>query len=328
MTEAEAGLTRRPSARGGALVRSVTAAGAGVLLYTSFPPRTLWWLAPIAFALWAATLHGRRTRVGLAHGLLFGLGLYVPLLPWVGSYVGAAPWLALATFESLFVGVAGAALARLSRARAAPLWAACVWVAAEAAAARLAFGGFPWGKAAYSQTDGPFLAIASLGGAPLVSFAVALTGFGTAELVRRLALGLPGRPGLPALLTLAPVVAIGVAQLLQPVPVVQRTVTVAAIQGNVPPARSGLQRAAPGRAGQPRPANREARAGRRRRARTASRPRPLAGERVGHRPVRQSRRRRADRCRRDCHRRADPCRYRAFHWAGAGDDEHLPRVGG
>lgn len=238
MTGVEAGRTRRPPVRGVALARSVAAAGAGVLLYASFPPRALWWLAPIAFALWAATLRGRRSRVGLAHGLLFGLGLYVPLLPWVGSYVGAAPWLALATVEALFVGVAGAALARLSRTRAAPLWAACVWVAAEAAMARVPFGGFPWGKVAYSQTDGPFLVLASLGGAPLVSFAVALTGFAAAELVRRLAAGSSGRPAVPALLALAPVVAIGIAPLLRPVPVAQRTATVAAIQGNVP--RLGL----------------------------------------------------------------------------------------
>ena len=36
------------------------------------------------------------------------------------------------------------------------------------------FGGFPWGVVGFSQTDGPLLAIAQLGGAPLLSFAVAL----------------------------------------------------------------------------------------------------------------------------------------------------------
>ena len=44
------------------------------------------------------------------------------------------------------------------------------------------FGGFPWGVVGFSQTDGPLLPLAQLGGAPLVSFAVALVGFSLAAL--------------------------------------------------------------------------------------------------------------------------------------------------
>jgi apolipoprotein N-acyltransferase len=44
------------------------------------------------------------------------------------------------------------------------------------------FGGFPWGAVGFSQTDGPLLAIAQLGGAPLLSFAVVLTGFSLAAI--------------------------------------------------------------------------------------------------------------------------------------------------
>ncbi|MGK5632987.1 apolipoprotein N-acyltransferase, partial [Streptomyces sp. URMC 123] len=36
------------------------AALAGVLLYLSFPPRPLWWLAPPALGLFALSLYGRR----------------------------------------------------------------------------------------------------------------------------------------------------------------------------------------------------------------------------------------------------------------------------
>jgi apolipoprotein N-acyltransferase len=49
-------------------------------------------------------------------------------------------------------------------------------VAAEALRGRFPLGGFPWGRLAFSQGDGPFTALAAYGGAPLVSFAVALTG--------------------------------------------------------------------------------------------------------------------------------------------------------
>ncbi len=44
------------------------------------------------------------------------------------------------------------------------------------------FGGFPWGVVGFSQTNGPLLAIAQLGGAPLLSFAVVLIGFSLAAI--------------------------------------------------------------------------------------------------------------------------------------------------
>ena len=56
-------------------------------------------------------------------------------------------------------------------------WFAALWVAAEWLKSTVPFGGFPWGVVAFSQTDGPLLPLAQLGGAPLVSFAVALIGF-------------------------------------------------------------------------------------------------------------------------------------------------------
>ena len=71
------------------------------------------------------------------------------------------------------------------------------------------------------------------------------------------------------------------------------SVTVAAVQGNVPRLGSGLQRATPSGAGQPRP--RDAAAGRRRAcgARPTTSIRDLARGLVGHRSTRQSRRRRS-----------------------------------
>src|SRR4051812_24065567 len=38
--------------------RLVGSAAAGGLLFLSFPPRPLWWVAPVAFALFAATVYG------------------------------------------------------------------------------------------------------------------------------------------------------------------------------------------------------------------------------------------------------------------------------
>jgi apolipoprotein N-acyltransferase len=224
------------------VARLVAAPTGGALMYLACAPRTLWWLAPIAFALLGAVLRGRRWRAGLGLGLLFGLAYFAPLLPWVGIYVGPVPWLALAVMEALFVGLGCALIAVASRLPAAPVWMAALWVATEAFTARFPFGGFSWGKVAFSQADGPFVRLAALGGTPLVSFAVVLTGFGLAALAHTAHWPPRGwRPGRVAVAcALAPVlVAVAVpAWLTGSAGPPLRTITVAAVQGNVP--RLGL----------------------------------------------------------------------------------------
>jgi apolipoprotein N-acyltransferase len=233
------------------IARLLAAPVGGFLCYLASAPHTRWWLAPVGMALLGAALWGRRRRAGLGLGFLFGLGYFLPLLPWVGIYVGPLPWLALATAEAVLLGVGCALISIVSACPGAPFWAAALWVATEAASSRVPFGGFPWGKLAFTQDDGPLLRIAALGGTPLVSFAVALTGFGLAELVRRAVLA--GRAGASARAAIrdravAPAAACAALPVLVAavVPswitgataVPARTVTVAAVQGNVP--RLGL----------------------------------------------------------------------------------------
>ncbi|RPF29377.1 apolipoprotein N-acyltransferase [Streptomyces sp. Ag109_G2-6] len=221
--------------RAAALVRPASAAFAGVLLYLSFPPRPLWWLAPFALALLAGCLHGRRARAGFGLGFLFGLGYLLPLLVWTSEGVGPVPWLALVTLESLLIGLAGLGIALVSRLPAAPVWSAAVWVAVEALRARAPFGGFSWGRLAYGQADGIFVPLAAVGGTPLLSFAVALCGFGlygAARIARRQ----PTRTAaaLAALTVAAPVGAALAARPLVSDAAEDGTAVAAVIQGNVP----------------------------------------------------------------------------------------------
>ena len=51
-----------------------------------------------------------------------------------------------------------------------------LWVAQEALRGRTPFGGFPWARLAFSQADAPTVGLAALGGAPLVTAAVAACG--------------------------------------------------------------------------------------------------------------------------------------------------------
>jgi apolipoprotein N-acyltransferase len=175
-----------PVSRVSRLVRLVPAAAAalsGVLLYVSFPPRTLWWLALPAFACFGWVLRGRSWKAALGLGYLFGLGFLLPLLVWTGVEVGPGPWLALVAAEAIFVALVGAGIAAVSKLPGRPLWAAALWIAGEAVRARVPFHGFPWGKIAFGQADGVFLPLAAVGGTPVLGFAVVLCGFGLYEAV-------------------------------------------------------------------------------------------------------------------------------------------------
>ncbi|MFB7032006.1 MULTISPECIES: apolipoprotein N-acyltransferase [unclassified Streptomyces] len=173
-----------PALRLRRFARPAAALLSGFVLYLSFPPRPLWWLAPPAFALLGWALRGRRLRAGFGLGYLAGLGFLLPLLVWTGEEVGPGPWLALAAVEALFVAAAGLGVAAVSRLPWWPFFAAGVWILAEGARARVPFGGFPWGKIAFGQADGVFLPLAAVGGTPLLGFAVALCGFGLYEAAR------------------------------------------------------------------------------------------------------------------------------------------------
>jgi apolipoprotein N-acyltransferase len=238
----------RPVSRGARLARRLAPAAAaalsGVLLYVSFPPRTLWWLAVPAFAVFGWVLRGRTWKAALGLGYLFGLGFLLPLLVWTGVEVGPGPWLALVVIEAVFVALVGVGVAAVSKLPGWPLWAAALWIAGEAARARAPFGGFPWGKIAFGQADGVFLPLAAVGGTPVLGFAVVLCGFGLCEIVRQ---ALEARrsgavrrgAAAVALLSLAlPVVGAFAARPLVSDTAEDGTATVAVIQGNVP--RAGL----------------------------------------------------------------------------------------
>jgi apolipoprotein N-acyltransferase len=152
------------------------AVAAGLVGWLAFPTPGVWPLAFVSVAGLSLAVDGRRSRTGAWLGLLYGAAFFCPLLHWTGVYVGAAPWLILAIAEAGFCAGLGAVLPVLQRLPGAPAWVATAWVLQEALRDRLPFGGFPWGRLAFSQASSPLRWFAALGGAPLVTFAVALAG--------------------------------------------------------------------------------------------------------------------------------------------------------
>lgn len=228
------------------VVIPVLVAAAGFGLYAASPPRTAWWAAPLMFAVLAAAVRGRRMRAGFGLGTLFGMAFLLPLLGWLQDFLGADfgpwPWLGVAAAEALFIGLAGAGMALVSTLRGAPVWMAAVFVAVEALRSAVPFGGFPWGRLAFTQSAGLFLPLASLVGAVGVGFAVALTGAGLAELALRLREGsrTPRQWAVPLATAVLPL-ALGAILLptLDTAPEAG-TARVGAVQGNAPDLGLGL----------------------------------------------------------------------------------------
>jgi apolipoprotein N-acyltransferase len=214
--------------------------GSGLLGILAFPRFGVWPVAVVSVAGLSVAVHGRRCRTAAWLGLLYGGAFFIPLLSWTGVYVGPAPWLILAAAEAGYYAGAGALLTLVQRLRAAPVWVGCVWVLTEAVRDRGPFGGFPWGRLAFSQAESPLRWFAALGGAPLVTFAVATAGGGLAIAVLALcgdrrrwrAVAAGG-----AVVLVVPLLGAVLAWPLGPPPDdAGRTTTVALIQGDVPDA--------------------------------------------------------------------------------------------
>ncbi|MBB4886345.1 apolipoprotein N-acyltransferase [Streptomyces netropsis] len=221
--------------------RSALAAVAGLALTASFPPYDLWPLSFVAVAALALLTRGRTARQGAWTGFAFALPFFFFLLRWL-HVVGYDAVFGLSVIEALFIALLGAGLAVTSRLPAWPLWGACLWVAQEWARDRAPFGGFPWGRLAFANTGSPFTPLAALGGAPLVTFAVALTGGLLAYALLaawrlRAAAGdrvRAVRAALPAVEAAALAAAVVLAGYAVPVPTkAVDTVDIAIVQGNV-----------------------------------------------------------------------------------------------
>ena len=171
-----------PRARWAALA----AALAGLAGAAAFPRLNLWPLIFLSVAGLSWAVDGRRCRTGAWLGLVYGAAFFGPLLHWTGTYVGAVPWLLLVAGETAIMAGLGATLALVQRLPAAPAWIGAAWVLEEAVRDRAPFGGFPWGRLAFSQADSPLRWFAALGGQPLLSFAVAVLGGTLAVSVRHL----------------------------------------------------------------------------------------------------------------------------------------------
>jgi len=216
----------------------------GLLLAAAFPPYGVWPLAFVSPALLVVALSGRSLRGAFTIGLVFGLAFFFPLVIWVINLAWFA-WVALAIASALIFAVFAIGQRLLLNLRWWPPAVAGWWVAAEAFRDRWPWGGFPWGRLAMSQAGVPTQGWAAIAGPPALTFVVALVGAALGWLLLTALAGgrrAPGRRRLlmPALAFVgsAALALLPAALTLDPVSASAKTAVVAAIQGDVPRARS------------------------------------------------------------------------------------------
>jgi apolipoprotein N-acyltransferase len=217
----------------------VLAVAGGALTWASFPDVGWWGAASPGVALLVLGMRRDSARWNALVGFAWGITFFAPHITWADYAVGRVPWLALSVFEAGYVALLGAAWSWARRGNA--VWRTrwlqllvfvVLWVGVEELRSAWPFGGFPWGRLAFSQADSPLAPLAWLGGAPLVSAAVAAVGVLLAQSVtaaRRLAVAATlGRIALAGLVV--------VAGLLIPLDTRPEsgTLAVGAVQGNVP----------------------------------------------------------------------------------------------
>lgn len=145
-----------------------------------------WW--PLAFpgtALLFWSLRGRTTGQALLVGLVGGFVYWGVLIDWLTVYLGPVPWLALAGVQTVFFALGAVLIALAWR------WIPAMWTGAwgrlvafpavlaglltlrEAITSVWPYGGFSWGRLAFSQSEGSFASLAAWVGASGLSFIVA-----------------------------------------------------------------------------------------------------------------------------------------------------------
>jgi apolipoprotein N-acyltransferase len=145
----------------------VAAAAAGPILDKAHPDTGIWPLAFAGIALVLVALHGRSADAAFLVGLTFGVAFYFPHIEWAAVFLGPIPWSALSVLMALWCGL-GAVLITWAYRWLPRLWSAGpgrllllpavvagLWVAREGMAAVWPYGGFSWGRVAFSQSDSP-----------------------------------------------------------------------------------------------------------------------------------------------------------------------------
>jgi apolipoprotein N-acyltransferase len=154
---------------------------AGAIVAWSFYPGH-WWASVVGMAILLLCLDSKPRKTRLKLTLAFALTFFAFHVQWV-SVLGNDAWFGLVILCTL-PWMLFALLPVDSKSKWFYLQPAALVIVLEAIRASWPWGGFPWGLLAYSQVDGPLVALSTIGGQSLVSGVVVVCAAIAVKLVK------------------------------------------------------------------------------------------------------------------------------------------------
>jgi apolipoprotein N-acyltransferase len=217
---------------------AVAAAASGPLNAAAFPALGWWPLIFVGTGLMLWSLAGRTMGSAFLLGLLGGATFWGTHIFWLTIYLGPVPWLALAGLQTVFFAIGSVLLAlvwrwvpaiwpgRSGRLVLLPAVLGAVWSLRESITSTWPYGGFSWGRLAFSQSESPFAPLVAWLGVSGLTFVLAWLSAILVQAVRESGIGVPLRG----------IVASGALVLVLAVPAwpvaADGTMRVAAVQGD------------------------------------------------------------------------------------------------
>ncbi|MEO9104362.1 MAG: apolipoprotein N-acyltransferase, partial [Terrimesophilobacter sp.] len=161
------------------------AASSGPMNAAAFPALDWWPLVFVGTGLMMWSLKGRRLGTAFCLGLLGGFSFWGTHIFWLTVYLGPIPWLALTGLQSIFFALGAVLLAlawrviprlwpgSLGRLILLPAALGAIWSLRESITSTWPYGGFSWGRLAFSQSESPFGTLVAWMGVSGLSFLLA-----------------------------------------------------------------------------------------------------------------------------------------------------------
>lgn len=234
-------IVKTPSAawRGAPLwLAAVMAIASGPLNAAAFPAQGWWPLIFVGTGMMMWSLAGRSLGSAFLLGMVGGFSFWGTLIFWLTVYLGPVPWLALAGLQTIFYALGAMLLTlawrlvpklspgRLGRLLLLPAVLGAVWSLRESITSTWPYGGFSWGRLAFSQSESPFASAVAWVGVSGLGFLLAWLSAFLVQIIRERKMRAPFRAIIAS--------AVFVAVLIVPAwPVsTDGELTVAAVQGN------------------------------------------------------------------------------------------------
>jgi apolipoprotein N-acyltransferase len=179
------GVQRRASQPAPLWLAVGAALASGPLNAAAFPALGWWPLVFLGTGLMMWSVAGRTVAVAFVLGLIGGFSFWGTHIFWLTIYLGPIPWLALAGLQTVFSAL-GAVVLALAWRWVPTLWPGmwgrlvllpavlgAVWSGRESITSTWPYGGFSWGRLAFSQSESPFSPLVAWFGISGVTFLLA-----------------------------------------------------------------------------------------------------------------------------------------------------------